>query len=58
MVLMKSLKFLLRQILPRKVIFDALDRKLAFLTTKETDFKKSQIFHFSKGVSPLFCAKI
>ena len=41
MVLMKSLKFLLRQTLPRKSDFDVLDRKLVFLDHKNLDIENS-----------------
>ena len=46
MVLMKSLKFLLRQTLPRKSDFDVLDRNLACLDHKRNRFKKVVNFPF------------
>ena len=59
MVLMKSLKFLLGQTLPRKSDFDVLDRKLACLDHKRNRFKKVVSFpFFFKQVSPWFQAKI
>ena len=41
-----------------KVFGDVLERKLPFLHNKKTELRKSEIFHFSKGVSPLFWLKI
>ena len=53
--IMKSLYFFflgkIRQ--KKKVIGNVLDRKLTFLDYK----KKTQNWHFSKGVSPWFCPK-
>ena len=37
---------------------DLVDRKLAILDYKNVDFKKSNILHFFKGVSPWFAVKI
>ena len=37
-----------------KVFGDFLERKLAVLDHKNADLKKSEILHFSKGVSPWF----
>ena len=37
---------------------DLVDRKLAILDYKNVDFKKSNILHFFKGVSPWFSVKI
>ena len=37
-----------------KVFGDFLERKLAVLDHENTDLKKSEILHFSKGVSPWF----
>ena len=36
------------------VFYDILERKKAFLGYKNTNFKKSKNWHFSKGVNPLF----
>ena len=37
--------------------YDILERKNAFLGPKNTKFKKSKNWHFSKGVKPCFCSK-
>ena len=41
----------------KKVFFDLVDRKLAILDYKNMDLKKSEILHFSKGVSPWLLVK-
>ena len=41
----------------KKVFSDLLDRKLAILYHKNIDLKKSEILHFSKGVSPWLLVK-
>ena len=46
--------FILGKIGQEKVFGNVLDRKLAFLDYKNMDLKKSQNWHFSKGVSPWF----
>ena len=48
----------LRKIRNKKVFVNVLDRKLAFLDYKNMDLKKSQNWHFSKGVSPWFRPKL
>ena len=63
MVSGKNLKFLHRFLFGKfellKVFGDVLERELAFLDNKKkTELRKSQIFHFSERVSPLFWAKI
>ena len=39
------------------VFYDILERKNAFLCYKNTKFKKSKNWHFSKGVNPWFWSK-
>ena len=39
------------------VFYDILERKNAFLGYKNTKFKKSKNWHFSKGVNPWFWSK-
>ena len=48
---------LFRENTPKNVFGNVLDRKLAFLDYKNMDLKKSQNWHFSKGVSPWFWPK-
>ena len=61
MVSGKNLKFLHGFLFGKfellKVFGDVLERQPAFLNNKKTELRKSQIFHFSKGVSPLFWGK-
>ena len=62
MVLAKIMKFVyfffLDKIRQIRVFGNVLDRKLAFLDYKNMDLKKSQNWHFSKGVSPWFWSKL
>ena len=62
MVLAKIMKsfyfFFLGKISQKKVIGNVLYRKLAFLAYKNMDLKKSQNWHFSKGVSQWFRPKL
>ena len=39
------------------VFYDILERKKAFLGSKNKKFKKSKNSHFSKGVNPMFWSK-
>ena len=39
------------------VFYDILERKIAFLGYQNEKFKKSQNWHFSKGVNPWFWSK-
>ena len=41
----------------QNVFYDILERKYAFLGYKNKKFKKSKIWHFSKGVNPWFWSK-
>ena len=41
-----------------KLFSDVLDRIIAFLGDKNINTKRSQNFHFCKGVSPCFWSKI
>ena len=50
--------FFLGNIGQENVFYDILDRKNAFLGYKNKKFKKSKIWHFSKGVNPCFWSKI
>ena len=62
MVVAKINKFLYLFMLGKtgeeKEFFNFLDRKLAFLDYKNMDLKKSQNWHFSKGVSPWLRPKL
>ena len=49
--------FFLRNIEQKNVFYDILKRKNAFLGYKNKKFKKSKIWHFSKGVIPWFWSK-
>ena len=49
--------FFLRIIDQENVFYDFLKRKNAFLAYKNNTFKKSQNWHFSKGVNPWFWSK-
>ena len=49
--------FFLGNIGQENVFHDILDQKKAFLGYKNKKFKKSRIWHFSKGVNPLFWYK-
>ena len=49
--------FFLGNIGQENVFYDILQRKNAFLRHKNNKFKKSQIWHFSKGVNPWFWSK-
>ena len=37
--------------------YDVIDREIAFVDYKSIDFKKSNNWHFSKGVNPRFGSK-
>ena len=49
--------FFLGIISQKNVFYDILERKNAFLRYKNRKFKKSKIWHFSKGVNPWFWSK-
>ena len=49
--------FFLGNIAQQKVFYDILERKNAFLGSKNKTFKKSKHWHFSKGVNPWFWYK-
>ena len=49
--------FFLRNIEQENVFYDILKRKNAFLGYKNKKFKKSKIWHFSKGIIPWFWSK-
>ena len=49
--------FFLGNIEQETVFYDILERKKAFLGLKNKKFKKSKIWHFSKGVNPWFWSK-
>ena len=49
--------FFLGNIGQENVFYDILQRKNSFLGYKNTKFKKSKYWHFSKGVNPWFCSK-
>ena len=49
--------FFLRNIGQENVFYDNLERKNAFLGSKNKKFKKSKNWHFSKGVNPSFWSK-
>ena len=53
-----SLFLLFRLNTAKNVFGTVLDRKLAFLDYKYMHLKKSQNWHFSKGVSPWFRPKL
>ena len=45
------------EIVRNKVFFDVLPRKVCVINQKNVDFKKSNIWHFSKKASLLFLMK-
>ena len=49
--------FYLDNIGEKNVFYDILERKNVFLGYKNEKFKKSQNWHFSKGVNPWFWSK-
>ena len=49
--------FFLGNIVQVNVFYDILERKNAFLGSKNKKFKKSKNWHFCKGVNPLFLSK-
>ena len=49
--------FFFRQYSQKNVFYDILERKNAFLDYKNKKFKKSNNWHFSKGVNPWFWSK-
>ena len=49
--------FFLGNIGQENVFYDILERKNAFLSYKNKNFKKSKNWHFSKGVNPWFWSK-
>ena len=49
--------FFLGNIGQENVFYDILERKNAFLSYKNKNFKKSKNWHFSKGVNPPFWSK-
>ena len=49
--------FFLVNIVQENVVFDILERKIAFLGYKNKIFKKSKNWHFSKRVNPWFRSK-
>ena len=49
--------FFLGSIGSQKVFYDILEPKNTFLGYKNTEFKKSKNWHFSKGVNPCFWTK-
>ena len=49
--------FFLGNIGQENVCYDILERKNAFLSYKNKEFKKSKNWHFSKGVNPWFSSK-
>ena len=49
--------FFLRNIGQENVFYDILQRKNSFLGYKNTKFKNSKYWHFSKGVNPWFWSK-
>ena len=49
--------FFLGNIGQENVFYDILERKIAFLGYQNEKFKKSQNWHFSKGVNPWFWSK-
>ena len=49
--------FFLGNIGQENVLYDILERKIAFLSYKNNMFKKSKNWHFSKGVNPWFWSK-
>ena len=53
-----QLFFFLGNIDQENVFYDILERKNAFLGYKNKKFKKSNNWHFSKGVNPTFLWKI
>ena len=61
MVLLKNWPFFhlffFRQYRPGKFLYDILERKNAFLTSKNKKLKKSRNWDLSKGVNPWFCSK-
>ena len=57
--IMKSLYFFFfGKIRPKQVIGNVLDRNLAFVDYKNMGLKKSENWHFCKGVSPWFRPKL
>ena len=50
--------FFLGNIGHENVFYDILQQKNAFLGDKNKKFKKSKIWHFSKGVNHGFCPKM
>ena len=50
--------FFLGNIGQENVFYDILERENAFLGNKNKKFKKSENWHFCKGVNPWFCSKI
>ena len=50
--------FFFRQYRPRKSLYDILQPKNTFLGYKNTKFKKSKNWHFSKGLTHAFCPKM
>ena len=49
--------FFLVNIVQENVLFDILERKIAFIGYKNKMFKKSKNWHFSKKVNPWFWSK-
>ena len=49
--------FFLGNIAHENVFYDILEQKSAFLNYKSKKFKRSEIWHFSKGVNPCFWSK-
>ena len=49
--------FFLNNIGQENVFYDILERKNLFLGYKNKKFKKSENWHFSKGVNPWFSSK-
>ena len=50
--------FFLGNIGQENVFYDILERKIAFLGSKNKKLKKSKNRHFSKGVNRWFCSRI
>ena len=49
--------FFLENIGQEKVLYDIIERKNAFLGSKNKKFKRSKNWYFSKGVNPWFGSK-
>ena len=49
--------FFVGKIAQENIFYDILERKNAFLSYKNTKFKKSKNWHFSKEVNPWFWSK-